>query len=149
HETDVLLNRYSGLYGISGVSNDMRDLLKAEKEGNDRAKLAIDVFCYRVKKYIGSYLAAMNGADTIIFAGGIGENASAIRARICEGLDWFGISIDQNKNNEAIAKEADITGAGSRVGVWVIPTNEELLIARDTLQCILGLPPASVLRVGG
>jgi acetate kinase len=140
HETDVLLNKHSGLYGISGVSNDMRDLLNAEQQGNERAKLAIDVFCYRIKKYIGSFLAAMDGADALIFAGGIGENAPAIRARACEGMEWLGVSIDAAKNSQAVGTVADITGAGSRTGIWVIPTDEELLIARDTLRCILGLP---------
>jgi acetate kinase len=140
HEVDVLLNKHSGMYGISGLSNDMRDLMKAREEGNSRAGLAIEMFCYRVKKYIGAYLAALNGADTIIFTGGIGENAPAIRAQICANLDGLGVSIDAAKNDPAIGKETNITGEGARTQVWVIPTNEELLIARDTLRCILNLP---------
>jgi acetate kinase len=98
------------------------------------------MFCYRVKKYIGAYLAALNGADTIIFTGGIGENAPAIRAQICANLDGLGVSIDAAKNDPTIGKETNITGEGARTQVWVIPTNEELLIARDTLRCILDLP---------
>ena len=140
HEVDVLLNKHSGLYGISGVSNDMRDLMKARDEGNTRAALAVEMFCYRVKKYIGAYLAALNGADAIIFTGGIGENAPAIRAQICANLDALGVKIDHSKNDPAIGKEADLTAEGAGVQVWAIPTNEELLIARDTLRCILNLP---------
>ena len=140
HEVDVLLNKYSGLYGISGVSNDMRDLMEASKGGNERATLAIDAFCYRIKKYIGSYLAAMNGADAILFTGGIGENAPLIRAKICEGMHALGISVDPARNADAIGKDAQISPDEGRTGVWVIPTNEELLIARDTLRCIQ--PPA-------
>jgi acetate kinase len=140
HEVDVLLNKHSGLYGVSGVSNDMRDLMKARDEGNSRAGLAIEMFCYRVKKYIGAYFAALNGADAVIFTGGIGENAPAIRAQICANLGALGIAVDAGKNDPAIGKEADITGEGARIQVWVIPTNEELLIARDTLRSILHLP---------
>ncbi len=140
HEVDVLLNKHSGLYGISGLSNDMRDLMAARGAGNDRARLAIEMFCYRVKKYFGAYLAALNGADAIIFAGGIGENAAAIRAQICADLQVLGVSIDPAKNDAAIGKEADISGPDARIQVWVIPTNEELLIARDTLRGILHLP---------
>lgn len=140
HETDVVLNRYSGLYGISGLSNDMRDLITASQDGNQRATLAIDVFCYRVKKYIGSYLAAMNGADAIVFTGGIGENAALVRARICESMDGLGVALDAGKNDAAVGNEADIGADEARTRVWVIPTNEELLIARDTVRCILSLP---------
>jgi acetate kinase len=139
HEVDVLLNKHSGLYGLSGVSNDMRDLLGESAKGNSRATLAIDAFCYRVTKYIGAYLAAMGGADTLIFTGGIGENAPAIRAQICSSLGALGIGIDLEKNNAAVGKELDITG-DSKVQTWVIPTNEELLIARDTMRAILKIP---------
>lgn len=140
HEVDVELNKHSGMYGISGVSNDMRDLMKARDEGNSRAGLAIEMFCYRVKKYIGAYLAALNGAYVLIFTGGIGENAPAIRAQICANLDSLGITVDSAKNDAAGGKEANISGDSARTQVWVIPTNEELLIARDTLRCILNLP---------
>jgi len=141
-EVDNLLNKQSGLLGLSGLTNDMRDLLAEEKEHNDRrAKLAIDIFCERVKKYIGSYIAQMNGTDAIIFTGGIGENASVIRSRICSGLDWLGIEIDEELNKQTInGKEGDISKQGARVHTFVIPTNEELLIARDTLRCVLNVP---------
>jgi acetate kinase len=140
HEAESLLNRQSGLYGVSGISNDMRELLEQSGKGHSRARLAIDVFCYRVKKYLGAYLAALNGADAVIFTGGIGENAPAIRARICDSLAALGIEIDGQKNEAAIGKETDISAAGAAVRAWVIPTNEELLIARDTLRCILRIP---------
>jgi acetate kinase len=140
HEVSSLLNRHSGLYGLSGLSNDMRTLLDHRDQGNERARLAIDVFCYRVKKYIGAYLAAMNGADAILFAGGIGENAPAIRAQICENLDALGIVLDPARNEATKGEAGRISRDGSPCQVWVIPTNEELLIARDTLRCILGLP---------
>lgn len=132
------LNSASGLKGISGVSNDMRDLLRAAGEGNHRADLAIEAFCYRVRKYIGAYLAAMNGADALIFAGGIGENAPTIRARICAGLDALGIAVDKDAN-ESDSHEPRRIGS-SAIPVWVVPTDEELLIARDTMRCILHIP---------
>ena len=140
HETDVTLNRHSGMYGISGLSNDMRDLITASQGGHERAKLAIDVFCYRVKKYVGAYLAALNGADALVFTGGIGENSALVRGQICEAMDWLGLVVDAGKNEAAVGREADISADGARTKVWVIPTNEELLIARDTMRCILGLP---------
>jgi acetate kinase len=133
-----LLNGASGLKGISGVSNDMRDLLCAAGAGNERAALAVDTFCYRIRKYIGTYLAAMNGADVLIFTGGIGENASIIRARVCEGLSNLGITIDREAN-ESHRRDARKIG-NSKTAVWVVPTDEELLIARDTLRCILKIP---------
>ena len=133
-----VLNSASGLKGISGISNDMRDLLREAQSGNERAELAIDAFCYRVRKYIGTYLAAMNGADVLIFTGGIGENAAEIRAKICAGLDNLGIAVDAAAN-ERDSRDAREIGS-SRVPVWVVPTDEELLIARDTLRCVLGIP---------
>ena len=138
-ELDTLLNKQSGLLGVSGLTEDMRDLLAEEKENGDRrARLAIDLFCYRVKKYLGAYLAAMNGADAIVFAGGIGENSPEVRARICRDLDWLGISIDGAKNAAVVRNEARIDADGSRVALWVIPTDEELLIARDTWRVVSG-----------
>ena len=132
------LNSASGLKGISGVSNDMRDVLREANSGNERAALAVDAFCYRARKYIGEYFAAMNGTDVLIFTGGIGENAAVIREQICANLDALGITIDREANE---AKSNDAREIGhSRVRVWVVPTNEELLIARDTLRCILKLP---------
>ena len=116
----------------------MRDILREVTVGNQRARLAIEAFCYRVRKYIGSYLAAMNGADVLIFTGGIGENAAQIRARICAGLDNLGIAVDPAANARE-GRDARQIGS-SKIPVWVIPTEEELLIARDTLRCILKLP---------
>jgi acetate kinase len=141
-ELDTLINKRSGLLGISGLTNDMRDLLKEERENQDRrARLAIDLFCVRVKKYIGAYLARMNGAEAIVFAGGIGENSPEVRRRICEGLDFLGITLDPARNEEMKdGKEGEIGADGARLRLWVIPTNEELLIARDTVRCILDAP---------
>jgi acetate kinase len=139
-DLDTELNRHSGLYGISGISGDMRDLSSEAERGNDRAALAIDMFCYRVKKYIGAYLAALNGADGIVYGGGIGENAPAIRSRICDGLGVFGIQLDARDNADVSGPEKLISPRGASPEVWVIRTNEELLIARDTVRCILGIP---------
>ena len=141
HDMETMLNKQSGLLGISGLTADMRELLAEERENGDRrARLAVDIFCYRVKKYIGGYLAAMNGADAIAFAGGIGENSPEIRERICDGLDWLGIGIDASANASAVGVERRIDSADSRLAVWVIPTDEELLIARDTWRVVTGAP---------
>jgi acetate kinase len=140
HEVSSLLNKHSGLYGLSGISNDMRTLVEYAGKGNERAQLAIDVFCYRAKKYIGAYLATLNGADAVLFTGGIGENAPSIRAQICDRLDTLGIKLDPARNEAARGHTGRISSDDSACQVWVIPTNEELLIARDTLRCILGLP---------
>lgn len=138
-EMDAMLNKQSGLLGVSGITADMRELLAEVAEHDDRrSRLAIDLFAYRARKYIGAYLAAMNGADAIVFAGGIGENAPEIRARICEGMDWFGLRLDDVKNRETVGTEGRIDADGSRVQVWVIPTDEELLIARDTWRVVTG-----------
>lgn len=138
HEVDSMLNKQSGLLGVSGITGDMRELeAEVAENGDRRARLAIDIFCYRVKKYIGSYLAAMNGADAIVFTGGIGENARAIRSQICDGLEWLGVSVDEERNR-SLAGEGRIDGEGSRVQLWVIPTDEELLIARDTWRVVTG-----------
>jgi acetate kinase len=141
-ELDSLLNKRSGLLGISGLTNDMRDLLAEEREHQDRrARLAVDLFCLRVKKYIGSYLARMNGADAIVFTGGIGENSPEIRARICAELDFFGIAIDPARNEALTSgQEGEIGEDGARLRLFVIPTNEELLIARDTVRSVLDVP---------
>ena len=139
-EIDTLLNKQSGLLGVSGLTSDMRELLAEAAEHDDRrARLAIELFCYRVKKYLGSYLAAMNGADAIVFSGGIGENAPAIRAQVCEGLEWLGIEVDGARNDELIGREGRFDAEGSRVALWTIPTDEELLIARDTFRVVAGL----------
>jgi acetate kinase len=137
-EVETLLNKQSGLLGISGLTNDMRELLaEANESGDRRARLAIDIFCYRIRKYIGAYLAAMNGAEAIIFTGGIGENSAEIRALICDGLQWSGIELDQKLNkNLPRGQTGLINSESSRVKVYVVPTNEELLIARDTARLI-------------
>jgi acetate kinase len=143
-EVDQLLNTKSGLLGISGLSNDMRTLQKEMQEhGNPPASLAIEVFCYRARKYIGAYLAAMGGADAVVFTGGIGENSPDIRARICAGLGWAGLRIDSAKNQGAIGRESIISSAESKLLAYAIPTDEELLIARDTVRVILGAPHPS------
>lgn len=141
-EVDAMLNKQSGLLGISGLTNDMRDLLAEEQEHQDRrAKLAIDIFCLRVKKYIGAYLAELGSTDALAFTGGIGENSPVIRERITSGLAPLGIEIDGNANKSFVAgKEGEITKPGSRIKTFVIPTNEELLIARDTVRCIKNAP---------
>lgn len=139
-EVEGMLNRQSGLLGISGLTHDMRDLLAEVEEHDDRrARLAIEVFCYRVRKYLGAYLAAMGGADAIILTGGIGENSAEIRRRILEGLEWFGVELDVTSNEAMTRGETGpITTDDSRLAVWVIPTDEELLIARDTYRLVNG-----------
>ncbi len=141
-EVDSVLNKQSGLLGISGLTNDMRELLaEAGEHADRRANLAIEIFCYRARKYIGSYLAAMGGAEGIVFAGGIGENAPEIRARICQGLEWAGLTIDAERNAGLVGgREGAFHAEGSRLGAWVIPTDEELLIARDTYRVVSGAP---------
>jgi acetate kinase len=141
HEMDALLNKQSGLLGISGLTNDMRELLaEAEEHDDRRARLAIELFCYRVRKYIGAYLAALNGADALVFAGGIGENAPGIRALICGELGSLGVTLDAGANAGATGgREARIDAGGGGPEVWVIPTDEELLIARDTFRVVNGM----------
>jgi acetate kinase len=138
-DVTVLLNKQSGLLGVSGLTNDMRELLAAEAEGNARAKIAIDMFCYRVRKAIGAFAAAMGGVDAVAFAGGIGENSPAIRARSLAGLEFLGVTVDPERNAAAVGREGTISTAGSRVQALVIPTNEELLIARDTVRAVQGV----------
>ena len=141
-ETETLLNKQSGLLGISGLTNDMRELLDEAHENDDRrARLAIAIFCYRARKYIGAYLAAMGGADAVIFTGGIGENSAEIRATICEGLEWMGLELDAERNAAHMGgREGLISRDGARLAAYVIPTDEELLIARDTVRCVHGAP---------
>ncbi|MDQ3652269.1 MAG: acetate kinase [Acidobacteriota bacterium] len=140
-EVESLLNKQSGLLGISGLTNDMRDLLDEARENNDRrARLAIEIFCYRARKYIGSYLAAMGGADAVIFTGGIGENSAEVRTRVCDGLEWMGLELDAGRNMaHAGGREGIISRDGARLAAYVIPTDEELLIARDTVRCVRGV----------
>jgi acetate kinase len=142
HQIESLLNKQSGLIGISGLTNDMRELLEEAHENNDRrAQLAIEIFCYRARKYIGAYLAAMGGADAIVFTGGIGENSPEVRARICEGLQFVGLSLDPDRNARCTgANEGLISTENSRLAAYAIPTDEELLIARDTVRSVRGAP---------
>jgi acetate kinase len=143
-EVETLLNTQSGLLGVSGLTNDMRELQAELKDHDDRrVALAIDVFCYRARKYIGAYLAAMGGADAIVFTGGIGENSPAIRARICESLEWAGLKIDAARNQEMAGRGGMISTDESKLQAYAIPTDEELLIARDTVRVILGKPHPS------
>jgi len=134
-EIDNVLNKESGLKGISGVSSDFRDVEKAAENGNNQAKTAIELFNYRVKKYIGAYSAAMGGIDAVIFTAGIGENAISARKEILNGLEYLGIELDENKN-DCRGKEKIITKVESKIKGLVIPTNEELVIARDTLEIV-------------
>ncbi len=131
-----MLNKKSGFLGVSGVSSDKRDLEKAASEGNERAKLASDMFNYQIKKFIGSYAAAMNGLDCIVFTGGIGENDSMVRRVVCSDMEFFGISVDEEKNSQRSGDIMDITGKDSKVKVLVVPTNEELMIAMDTQRLV-------------
>ena len=134
-EMDTIMNKKSGKLGVSGISFDDRDIEKAAAEGNERAKLAIDTFVYQVVGYIGRFVAQMNGVDVITFAGGIGENGIEARKEICDYLRFLGIKIDEEKNN-CRGKEVEISTPDSKVKVYVIPTNEELMIARDTMEIV-------------
>ena len=133
-EVLTILNKKSGVYALSGgVSSDFRDLEAGANEGNEKCRLALEKFCYEVKKYIGSYAAALGGLDVLVFTAGIGENDAATRASICEGMEWLGIKLDPEKN-KLRGKERVISAADSKVQVWVIPTDEELMIAQDTAE---------------
>ncbi|MDR1865355.1 MAG: acetate kinase [Bacteroidales bacterium] len=129
-----LINKHSGLLGISGVSSDMRELETAAEQGNERARLALEMFHYRVRKYIGAYAAAMGGVDAVVFTGGIGENSDTSRYEISKGLEFLGLEFDREKNAGVRGQEKIISRDGSRVTAIIIPTNEELMIARDTEQ---------------
>ncbi|KYQ87910.1 MULTISPECIES: acetate/propionate family kinase [unclassified Thermoactinomyces] len=131
-EVNSMMNKHSGLLGISGISGDMREVTEAMESGNDYARLAIDMYVYKIKKTIGAYIAAMNGVDAILFTAGVGENADLIRERVCEGLTFLGVELDPALNAERSKKERRISTQRSKVDVLVIPTNEELMIARET-----------------
>ncbi len=132
----ILFNKHSGLLGISGISSDMREIQEAASKGDERCILAIKMFNYRVKKYIGSYAAAMGGIDLLIFTGGVGENSDSNRKGICEGLEFLGIELDEQINAGSRGKEMTISKKNSKVKVMVVPTNEELMIAIDTQRII-------------
>jgi len=141
-EIDMLLNKKSGLLGLSGVSSDMRDVLAAAAEGNERARLALDVYCYRIRKYIGAYAAALGGLDALVFTAGVGENSPPIRARCVGGLEFLGLRLDEATNEGVVGPETpqDIAQADSPARILVIPTDEELTIARDTQAIVESLP---------
>ena len=134
-EMDEILNRDSGWLGISGISNDLREVFKAAEAGNARAQLAIDAFTYRTKKYVGAYSAAMGGIDVLVFSGGVGEKSPVIREQICEGLEFLGIQLDKTANRSSQVEKV-ISLPGARVDVLVIPTDEEIVIARDTYEIV-------------
>ena len=134
-DLDTIMNKKSGVLGISGVSSDMRDIETAIKEGNERAKIAYDVFIHRIKHYVGAYLAELGGADAIVFTAGVGENSASTRADICKGLEALGIKIDEAANNVR-GEEAVLSAADSKIKILLIPTNEEVMIARDTYEIV-------------
>jgi len=134
--TSTLLNKHSGMLGLSGVSSDMRDIETAAAEGNHRAQVSLDIYHYRIKKYIGAYAAAMGGVDVVIFTGGVGENGWETRQEVSQGLEFMGIDFDVEKNTKLRGKEAIISKAGSKATVMVVPTNEELVIAEDTYEIV-------------
>ena len=130
------LNKKSGFLGISGVSSDNRDIIAGAKEGNKRCELVNDMLTYEIKKYIGAFAAAMNGLDAVLFTGGIGENEALVRSMACSDMDFLGIKLDEEVNASVRGKLCKISAADSKVEVWIVPTNEELLIARDTLELV-------------
>jgi acetate kinase len=140
-EVERWLNERSGLLGLSGRSNDMRELLRAaEQEKDKRAKFAIELFCYRVRKYLGAYLAVLGGADAIVFGGGIGENAPEIRERICQGMEWCGLKLNPDRNRAAVGlapgSAAKISTDDSRLAAYVVAADEETWIAKETVRCV-------------
>ena len=134
--TSTLVNKFSGMIGISGVSSDMRDIETAAENGNERAKIALEMYQYRVRKYIGAYAAAMGGVDVIVFAGGIGENDTITRTKSLEGLEFLGLEVDREKSLKSRGKEEIISTPESRIKIIVVPTDEELMIAADTHEII-------------
>ena len=135
-DTNNMINKRSGLLGISGISSDMRDLENAAKDGNERAQLALDMFAYRVKKFIGAYSAAMGGVDMIIFTGGIGENGWDTRRDVCRGLEYLGVDFDVELNDKKRGVDLELTKPGSKTKVVMVLTDEELVIAQDTLKIV-------------
>jgi acetate kinase len=136
NEVNSMLNKHSGLLAISGISSDMREVVEAMQEGSEPAKLAFEMYTYRIRKYIGAYVAAMNGVDAIVFTAGVGENSDVLRKEVCKGLTFLGIELDEQRNDLRSSVSRRITTDDSKVNVLVVPTNEELLIARDTYQLV-------------
>lgn len=136
HTANTLINKHSGMLGITGVSSDMREIEQAMEEGNERAKLGMEMYHYRIRKYIGAYAAAMGGVDAVIFTGGVGENGPETREEVCRDFEYMGLEIDPEKNNKQRGKKIFISKDSSRVAALVIPTNEELVIATDTMEIV-------------
>ena len=141
HQVNTMLNKHSGLYGVSGVSSDMREVLEARARGRSRADVAFRIFSYRVKKYIAAYAAAMGGVDAVFFTGGIGENAPEVRQEALSGLEFMGLVFDPGRNAEVVGREGEISADGSPVKAMVVPTNEEKTIARDVVRVLEGVMP--------
>lgn len=135
-EVNSMLNKHSGLMAVSGISSDMREIVEAMEEGDKNAKLAFDMYTYRLRKYIGAYAAAMNGLDVLVFTAGVGENSTHVRAAACEGLTFLGLELDHERNGIRSRQTRRISTDTSRITVLVVPTNEELLIARDTFSIV-------------
>ena len=138
-EMDTLMNKKSGFLGVSGVSSDMRDVENAAADGNERAQLALDIFYYEVSKIIGSYMVALQGLDALVFTAGIGENGANVREAVCKQLEFLGIKMDYEKNDGLRGKETDLSAPDSKTAIFLIPTNEELMIARDTKAIVEAL----------
>jgi acetate kinase len=141
HQVNTMLNKHSGLYGVSGVSSDMREILQARAGGHQRADVAFRMFAYRIKKYIAAYAAAMEGVDAVFFTGGIGQRSPEVREEALRGLEFMGIELDRERNAAATDGEAEISTEGSKVRVLVVPTNEEKTIARDVVRVLNGIMP--------
>ena len=141
NELNALCNKKSGLLGLSGISNDMRNIEQSAHEGDERAKLAIDVFCYRIKKYVGAYAAILNTVDAVVFTGGIWENSVFMREKICKEIIQIGVKLDLEANKAAVSKESQINTKDSKVKIFVIPTNEQVAIAHDTYELAIGKQP--------
>jgi len=138
-EMSDYMNKKSGFLGISGISSDNRDITAAAQNGDKRAQLAREMLIYQIKKYIGAYAAAMNGLDAVLFTGGIGENSDDVRKEVCENMEFLGLKLDNAANDGVRGQLKKISAADSKVEAWIVPTNEELLIARDTLALVQGL----------
>jgi acetate kinase len=135
----TLFNKHSGMLGVTGISSDMREIEDSAGKGDENARLGMEMYGYRIKKYIGAYAAAMGGVDILVFTGGIGENGDIVRSKACEGLSFLGVKVNESKNKGLRGKEMDISSSGSQVRVMVVPTNEELVIAQDTKNIVEGL----------
>jgi acetate kinase len=135
-EVNSMLNKHSGMLAISGFSGDMREIVEAMEDGDRNAQLAFDMFCYRLRKYVGAYAAAMNGLDALVFTAGIGENSPHVRKAVCDGLTFLGLELDEAANRQGSREARFISTPESRVKVLVVPTNEELIIARDTYRLV-------------